>query len=127
MEGEAFSRLGDGSDQMDPKVVQTLQKGLVQVQTILDQNRLLMNEINMNHESKVPHNLTRNVGLIRELNNNIKRVVGLYNDISSSFIKSSIDVSSNGDDDDGDDHGSSSCGGALKSNGKGCHKRNRVA
>ncbi|MBA0681175.1 hypothetical protein Goari_012831, partial [Gossypium aridum] len=120
MEGETFSRLGHGSDQMDPKVVQTLQKGLVQVQTLLDQNRLLINEINMNHESKVPHNLTRNVGLIRELNNNIKRVVDLYTDLSSSFIKSSIDVSSNGDDDDGDDHGSSSCGGALKSNGKGC-------
>ncbi|KAA3468266.1 protein ELF4-LIKE 3-like [Gossypium australe] len=125
MEGETFSRLGNGSDQMDPKVVQTLQKGLVQVQTILDQNRLLINEINMNHESKVPPNLTRNVGLIRELNNNIKRVVDLYTDLSISFIKSSIDVSSNGDDDD--DHGSSSCGGALKSNGKGCHKRNRVA
>lgn len=79
----------------------------------------------MNHESEVPHNLTRNVGLIRELNNNIKGVVDLYTDLSSSFIESSIDVSCNGDDDD--HHGSSSCGGALKSNGKACHKRNRVA
>ncbi|KAL8515101.1 hypothetical protein ACS0TY_013986 [Phlomoides rotata] len=59
-----------------------------QVQSILDQNRLLINEINQNHESKIPDNLTRNVGLIRELNNNIRRVVDLYTDLSSSFTKS---------------------------------------
>ncbi|PHT66284.1 Protein ELF4-LIKE 3 [Capsicum annuum] len=70
--------------QVDHKVVQTLQRNFVQVQNILDQNRLLINEINQNHESTIPDNLTRNVGLIRELNNNIRRVVDLYADISSS-------------------------------------------
>ncbi|KAE8677142.1 Protein ELF4-LIKE 3 [Hibiscus syriacus] len=81
---------------MDSKVVQTFQKCFVQVQNILDQDRLLINEINQNHESKMPHNLTRNVGLIRELNNNIRRVVDLYGDLSSSFTRS-MDASSEGD------------------------------
>ncbi|GFY98504.1 ELF4-like 3 [Actinidia rufa] len=84
----------------------------VQVQNILDQNRLLINEINQNHESKIPDNLSRNVGLIRELNNNIRRVVDLYADLSTSFTKS-MDASSEGDLS------------GLKSDKVG-HKRNRI-
>ncbi|WRX33364.1 Protein EARLY FLOWERING 4 domain - like 3 [Theobroma cacao] len=114
MEGDAFSGLGNGT-QIDGKVVQTFQKSFVQVQHILDQNRLLINEINQNHESKIPDNLSRNVGLIRELNNNIRRVVDLYADLSSSFTKS-VDASSEGDS-----------SGAMKSDGKAGHKRNRPA
>ncbi|XP_042497070.1 protein ELF4-LIKE 4-like [Macadamia integrifolia] len=110
MEGDTFS--GNGT-QVDNKVLQTFQKSFVQVQHILDQNRLLINEINQNHESKIPDNLGRNVGLIRELNNNIRRVVDLYGDLSSSFSKS-MDVSSEGDS-----------GGTLKSDGKPGQKRIR--
>ncbi|OIT01683.1 PREDICTED: protein ELF4-LIKE 3-like [Nicotiana attenuata] len=95
MEGDTLSGLGNGT-QIDDKVVQTFQKSFVQVQNILDQNRLLINEINQNQESKIPDNLSRNVGLIRELNNNIRRVVDLYADLSTSFSKSA-DVSSEGD------------------------------
>ncbi|KAH6779136.1 ELF4-like 3 [Perilla frutescens var. hirtella] len=95
MEGDTFSGLGNGS-QIDGKVLQGFQKSFVQVQNILDQNRLLINEINQNHESKIPDNLSRNVGLIRELNNNIRRVVDLYSDLSTSFTKS-MDASSEGD------------------------------
>ncbi|KAJ8566033.1 hypothetical protein K7X08_030510 [Anisodus acutangulus] len=91
LEGDSFS------GQMDGKVLQTCEKSFVQVQDILDQNRLLINEINQNHESKIPDNLSRNVGLIRELNNNIRRVVDLYAHLSGSFINKSIDVSSEGD------------------------------
>ncbi|GFP96846.1 protein elf4-like 4 [Phtheirospermum japonicum] len=72
------------------------QKSFVQVQNILDQNRLLINEINQNHESKIPDNLMRNVRLIRELNNNIRSVVDLYANLSSSFTKS-MDASSEGE------------------------------
>ncbi|GMJ15719.1 ELF4-like 4 [Hibiscus trionum] len=124
MEGDSgtFSGLGNGGGgggcgggQIDSKVVQTFQKSFVQVQNILDQNRLLINEINQNHESKMPHNLTRNVGLTRELNNNIRRVVDLYGDLSSSFAKS-MDASSEGDS-----------SGAAKSDGKTGLKRNRPA
>lgn len=91
MEGDIFSGIGNGSQ--DGKVVETFQKSFVQVQNLLDQNRLLINEINQNQESKLPLNLTRNVGLIRELNNNVKRVVHLYGDLSNSFTKS-MDASS---------------------------------
>lgn len=101
---------GIGGGQLDGKAMQTIQKSFVQVQNILDQNRLLINEINQNHESKIPDNLSRNVGLIRELNNNIKRVVDLYSDLSSNFSKS-IDVNlSEGD---------------SRSDGKGVQKRTR--
>ncbi|XP_078444689.1 ELF4-like 3 [Wolffia australiana] len=98
MEGDgAVAGLGNGSGsaQVDGKVLQAFQKIFVQVQNILDQNRLLINEINQNHESKIPDNLTRNVGLIRELNNNIRRVVDLYADLSSSLSKS-VETSSDG-------------------------------
>ncbi|TKY54433.1 ELF4 4 [Spatholobus suberectus] len=114
MEGDTFSGLGNGT-QIDSKILQTFHKSFVQVQNILDQNRVLINEINQNHESKVPDNLSRNVGLIRELNNNIRRVVDLYADLSSSFTKS-MEVSSEGDS-----------SGAVKSDGKAGHKRHRPA
>ncbi|KAH7679920.1 Protein EARLY FLOWERING 4 domain-containing protein [Dioscorea alata] len=95
MEGGTFSGLGNGS-QVDNRVMQSFQNSFVQVQSILDQNRLLINEINQNHESRIPDNLNRNVGLIRELNNNIRRVVNLYADLSSSFTKS-VEASSEGE------------------------------
>ncbi|KAK8989677.1 hypothetical protein V6N11_064094 [Hibiscus sabdariffa] len=87
MEGDMLSGFSNGT-QLDGRVVQTFQKKFVQVQGILDQNRLLINEINQNHESRIPDNLSRNVGLIKELNNNIRRVVDLYADLSSSFTRS---------------------------------------
>lgn len=112
MEGDTYSSHVNGT-QTEGKILQTFQKSFVQVQNILDQNRVLINEINQNHESRVPDNLSRNVGLIKELNNNIRRVVDLYADLSSSFTKS-IDVSSEGDS-----------SGAAKSEGNLSHKRHR--
>ncbi|KAH8521140.1 hypothetical protein H0E87_002265 [Populus deltoides] len=112
MEGDLFSGLSNGN-QVDGKVLQTFQKSFVQVQDILDQNRLLINEINQNHESKIPDNLTRNVGLIKELNNNIRRVVDLYADLSNNFTRS-MEPSSEGES-----------SGILKSNGKANSKRIR--
>ncbi|XP_044495632.1 protein ELF4-LIKE 4-like [Mangifera indica] len=112
MEGDLFSGMANGT-QVDGKVLQTFHKSFGQVQDILDQNRLLINEINQNHESKVPDNLTRNVGLIRELNNNIRTVVNLYADLSTSFSQS-VEASSEGES-----------GGTLKSDGKASQKRIR--
>ncbi|CAA3016410.1 Hypothetical predicted protein [Olea europaea subsp. europaea] len=114
MEGDTFSGFGNGT-QLDSKVVHTFQKSFVQVQNIFDQNRLLINEINQNHESKMPDNLSRNVGLIRDLNNNIRRVADLYADLSTNFTKS-MDEASEGDSN-----------GALKSDGKAGQKRSRPA
>ena len=112
MEGGIYKGIGNGTE-LDSKVVQTFQKSFVQVQDILDQNRLLINEINQNHESKIPDNLSRNVGLIRELNNNIRRVVDLYADLSSNFSRS-MEASSEGES-----------AGTLKSDGKSSEKRIR--
>ncbi|KAL6878201.1 hypothetical protein ACP4OV_012371 [Aristida adscensionis] len=81
---------------VDTKVLQAFQTSFVQVQRLLDQNRVLITEINQNHESKVPGDLSRNVGLIRELNNNIRRVVDLYADLSSLFAASSSRAASEG-------------------------------
>ncbi|URE39730.1 hypothetical protein MUK42_37086, partial [Musa troglodytarum] len=58
---------------VDDKAFHAVQKSFVQVQSILNQNRLLINEINQNHETMIPE----------ELNNNIRRVVDLYADLSS--------------------------------------------
>ncbi|XP_030526134.1 protein ELF4-LIKE 4 [Rhodamnia argentea] len=95
MEGDIFSGISNGTA-VDAKTLQMFQKSFLQVQGILDQNRLLINEINLNHESKIPDNLSRNVGLIRELNNNIRRVVDLYADLSRSFTRS-VEASSEGE------------------------------
>ena len=104
MEGGAYSTPGNGNE-IDSKVMQTFQKGFGHVHNILDQNRLLIKEINQNQESKMPDNLGWNVALIRELNNNITRVVDLYAGLSSSFTKA-IETSLDGDS-----------GGTLKSDG----------
>jgi hypothetical protein len=95
MEGDLSSGLSNGN-QVDSKILQTFQKSFVQLEDILDQNRLLINEMNQNQESKIPDNLTRNVGLIKELNNNIRRAVGLYADLSSNVIRS-MEPSSEGE------------------------------
>ncbi|KAD4180502.1 hypothetical protein E3N88_29093 [Mikania micrantha] len=62
-----------------------IEKSLVEVESILSENRVLISEINQNHESKIPDSISRNVGLIRELNNNIRKVVRLYSNLSSKF------------------------------------------
>lgn len=93
--GDTFSVHGNGN-QVDNKAFHAFQKSFVQVQSILNQNRLLINEINQNHETMIPDNLGRNVGLIRELNNNIRRVVDLYADLSLSFT-GPMEASSGGD------------------------------
>jgi hypothetical protein len=77
---------------------ETFQQSFSQVQTILDQNRLLIREINQNQESKIPENLSRNVGLIRELNTNIARVVELYANLSSEFVQSMEDGRGEGEE-----------------------------
>ncbi|KAL6648002.1 hypothetical protein ACP70R_012226 [Stipagrostis hirtigluma subsp. patula] len=89
MEGGETALSGFAGGGADTKVLHAFQTSFVQVQSLLDQNRVLINEINQNHESKVPGDLSRNVGLIRELNNNIRRVVDLYADLSSLFAASS--------------------------------------
>ncbi|KAI4387354.1 hypothetical protein MLD38_005193 [Melastoma candidum] len=77
MWGEILSSTGNG---MLPggKFVQAFQKGF-----FLDLHKLLIKVINRNQESRIHDNLSGKVGLIKERNNNIKRVVNLYADLSS--------------------------------------------
>ncbi|XP_060178667.1 protein EARLY FLOWERING 4-like [Lycium barbarum] len=56
-----------------------------QVQSVLDRNRLLIQQVNENHQSRTNDNMVQNVGLIQELNGNISKVVSLYSDLSTNF------------------------------------------
>ncbi|XP_019053924.1 PREDICTED: protein EARLY FLOWERING 4-like [Nelumbo nucifera] len=78
-DGEALA--GEG----EREVWATFSKSFHQVQTVLDQNRVLIQQVNDNHQSKIPDNLTKNVALIREINGNISKVVSLYSDLSANF------------------------------------------
>lgn len=55
------------------------------VQDYLEKNKLLITEINNNHEIRTPDGLARNVYLIRELNSNVSKVVELYKELSTSL------------------------------------------
>lgn len=90
----------NGIDMADSKVWGTFQRSFSQVQTILDQNRILIREITQNHETRIPENLARNVSLIRELNSNIARVVQLYANLSTDFVQSMMENSSGNEEDD---------------------------
>ncbi|KAJ7521245.1 hypothetical protein O6H91_19G043700 [Diphasiastrum complanatum] len=70
----------------DERMWSTFQGSFSRVQNLLDHNRLLISEINRNHETKLPESLTRNVTLIRELNNNISKVVELYSNLTAAFV-----------------------------------------
>uniref|UniRef100_A0A0D9XDD3 Protein EARLY FLOWERING 4 domain-containing protein n=1 Tax=Leersia perrieri TaxID=77586 RepID=A0A0D9XDD3_9ORYZ len=85
--GVGAARVGGGGGG-GGKVVQVLQRSFGEVQGILEQNRVLIQEISQNHEARDADGLTRNVALIRELNTNIARVVDLYANLSGSFSRS---------------------------------------
>lgn len=68
---------------LTPRAIQTFQRKLIQVQNLLDQNRILINEITQNHESKIADNLTRNINLIQRLNINILKVSNFYVELFS--------------------------------------------
>ncbi|XP_022764478.1 protein EARLY FLOWERING 4-like [Durio zibethinus] len=80
----------------DPEVWATFDKSFKQVQSVLDRNRVLIQQVNENHQSKIPDNMVKNVALIQELNGNISKVVSLYSDLSSNF--STMFHHKNGDD-----------------------------
>ncbi|XP_057788886.1 protein EARLY FLOWERING 4 [Salvia miltiorrhiza] len=69
----------------DPAVWAAFSQNFRQVQSVLDRNRLLIQQVNENHQSKVHDNLVKNVSLIQEINGNISKVVSMYSDLSSNF------------------------------------------
>ncbi|ESQ51498.1 hypothetical protein EUTSA_v10017683mg [Eutrema salsugineum] len=71
----------------DDEVWDTLSNGFKRAQLVLDQNRDLIQRVNENHRSRIPDNVTRNVGLINEINGNISRVMETYTDLSFEITK----------------------------------------
>ncbi|KAF8010612.1 hypothetical protein BT93_J1299 [Corymbia citriodora subsp. variegata] len=69
----------------DAEVWEMLSASFLQVQSVLDRNRVLISQVNENHQSKVPDNLAKNVALIREINGNISKVQSIYSDLSVNF------------------------------------------
>lgn len=80
---------GDGDDtedeECDVEVWDTLRYSFKKAQAVLDQNRELIKKVNENHQSKIPDNLVKNVGLIREINGNISKVIEIYSGLSVNF------------------------------------------
>jgi len=54
------------------------------VDDLLNCNKILIKEINSNHEARTPEGLARNVILIRELNKNVSEVVKIYQEVSTA-------------------------------------------
>nr|GLL20935.1 protein EARLY FLOWERING 4-like [Ipomoea trifida] len=92
---EAFAggeKHGGGEDQNDDsfeggdsEVWNAFTSNFQSVQSVLDRNRLLIQQVNSNHQSRVHENLVENVNLIQEINGNISKVVALYSDLSTNF------------------------------------------
>ncbi|XP_021805560.1 protein EARLY FLOWERING 4 [Prunus avium] len=69
----------------DAEVWDQFNRRFREVQSVLDRNRALIQQVNDNHRSRVADNMVKNVGLIQEINGNISKVVSLYSDLSSNF------------------------------------------
>ncbi|KAH7863481.1 hypothetical protein Vadar_018044 [Vaccinium darrowii] len=85
-EGKDRSKDDDDDDgECDKEVWNTLSDNFRRVQSVLDQNRVLIQQVNENHQSKIPDNLAKNVTLIQEINANISKVMSMYSDLSVNF------------------------------------------
>ncbi|PON62986.1 hypothetical protein PanWU01x14_134330 [Parasponia andersonii] len=76
---------GEEEEKCDDEAWDTLSRGFKQAQSVLDQNRELIQQVNDNHRSNVPDNLAENVSLIRQINGNISKVISIYSDLSVNF------------------------------------------
>ncbi|XP_027161650.1 protein EARLY FLOWERING 4-like [Coffea eugenioides] len=80
-EGAGDESFDGGSSRMWTTFTDSFQ----QVQSVLDRNRVLIQQVNDNHRSKIHDNLVKNVSLIQEINGNINKVVSLYSALSVNF------------------------------------------
>ncbi|KAJ4977614.1 hypothetical protein NE237_008394 [Protea cynaroides] len=85
IEEDPTDNIEDDDGEGDVEVWKAFRGSFRKIQSVLDQNRLLIQQVNDNHKSKIPDNLAKNVSLIREINGNISKVVSLYSDLSSNF------------------------------------------
>ncbi|XP_061351709.1 protein EARLY FLOWERING 4-like [Gastrolobium bilobum] len=69
----------------EPEVWASFNESFREVQSVLDRNRLLIQQVNENQRSRLSNNMVKNVSLIQELNGNMSKVVSLYSDLNSNF------------------------------------------
>lgn len=74
---------GDGCG--NPQAWNAFADSFSEVQTVLDRNRMLIQQANENHQSRIPDNMVKNVAIIQELNGNITKVASIYSDLSTNF------------------------------------------
>nr|GEX48488.1 protein early flowering 4-like [Tanacetum cinerariifolium] len=74
-----------GNDDSENEAWMTLSKSLKEAQSALDKNRLLIQQVNENHQSKISENMVKNVALIKEINGNISKVSDVYSSLSVNF------------------------------------------
>ncbi|KNA20765.1 hypothetical protein SOVF_049350 [Spinacia oleracea] len=74
---------GDGCG--NPQAWNAFADSFSEVQTVLDRNRMLIQQANENHQSRIPDNMKKNVAIIQELNGNITKVASIYSDLSANF------------------------------------------
>ncbi|CAL0304749.1 unnamed protein product [Lupinus luteus] len=79
--GNSEYEAGEG----DPEVWANFNNSFKQVQSVLDRNRHLIQQVNENHQSRMHDNMVKNVSLIQELNGNINKVASIYSDLNSNF------------------------------------------
>lgn len=75
----------DGECDGDDEAWNMLTRSFRQAQTVLDENRALIDEVNSNHESKIPDNMVKNVSLMTQIHGNISKVRSIYSDLSVNF------------------------------------------
>ncbi|KAI3852505.1 hypothetical protein MKW92_024708 [Papaver armeniacum] len=85
MDYDADGQVEIEEEEEESEVWKTISKSFQQVQAILDQNRILIQQVNENHQSKIPQNLAKNVALIRDININISKVASIYTELSTNF------------------------------------------
>lgn len=94
---------GETEEQCDQEAWEILSRGFRQAQSVLDQNRALIQQVNNNHLSRDSENLSKNVGLICEINGNISKVLSIYSDLSvdfTSIVHQRRRIAAEDDDDD---------------------------
>lgn len=79
---------GEAREEEKSEVWESFSKGFLEVQAVLEQNRVLIQQVNENHQSRIPDNLSKNVALIRQINCNISKVASMYSNLSSNFCSS---------------------------------------
>ncbi|CAL0320321.1 unnamed protein product [Lupinus luteus] len=83
------------AEEGDHEVWATLNNSFRKVQSVLDRNRHLIQQVNENQQSRMHDNMVKNVSLIQELNCNINKVASIYTDLNSNFTNTCSNNSGN--------------------------------